>query len=409
MSLSTSWQYEGRDREGKRVKGRVDAPTQSAAVAKVRDLGVAPTSIAEAGSGTGLQTEIRFPWSKDRIVPLKPVAIASRQLATMVGAGLPLLRALTILTEQTEDQTLQKAFADVRDRVHQGSTFSDALAAHENAFPVFMVHIVRAGEAGGFLDGALLSVAQTFERDVKLRQKIKSAMTYPIVVLLIAVLATAVMMVGIVPIFKDMFAGLGAQLPVPTQIVVAISDNMVWIAPVGAAIVIGTWMWWRRNRNRDAVRAKVDPVLLKAPVFGQLVRKLAIARFTRNLSLMLGAGVPILKSLEIVGDTAGNYVVKSAALDIRDAVAKGRPVAATMAQHDVFPAMVSQMVAVGEDSGQLQVMLGKIADTYDQEVETATEQLTAMLEPILIAFLGVLIGGMVIALYLPMFSIYEHI
>lgn len=409
MTAIIDWRYRGRDTAGRLVKGKMEAASQSAVVTRLRGMGIAPIAIERVASGTGLQTEIRMPGAQRRSVPLKAIALASRQLSTMVGAGVPLLRALTILGEQTQDRSLARALHEVRDRVQAGSALSDALLTQPHAFPPFMVHMVRAGETGGFLDGALESVSNTFERDVRLRAKIKSAMTYPVIVLLIALLCAAVMMIFIVPIFKTMFAGLGADLPLPTQILVTISDNMIWIGPTLAVLVIVGWFWWRRNRHSEALHRRMDPVLLRLPVFGALIRKLAIARFTRNLAVMIGAGVPILRGLDIVAETSGNWVVKQAAIEVRDSVAQGRSIAEPLAAHAVFPPMVSQMVAVGEDSGQLQLMLEKIAAAYDDEVEAMTDQLTSLIEPILIAFMGVLIGGMVIALYLPMFTITQHI
>jgi type IV pilus assembly protein PilC len=272
-----------------------------------------------------------------------------------------------------------------------------------------MIHLIRAGETGGFLDHALESVAYTFEKDVKLRQTIRSAMTYPVVVLGMAVFGMAAMLIFIVPVFQKMFADLGGELPIPTQILVVISQNMVWIAPLLVVAVVAFSFWWRANKHKDGVRRVVDTAKLRLPVFGQLFRKIAIARFARNFSTMTTSGVPILQALAIVGETSGNWVIEQAMHKVQESVRIGRSVAAPLLEEPVFPSMVSQMVAVGEDAGSMDIMLAKIADFYDDEVQTTTEQLTSLIEPLLIAFIGVVIGGMIVALYLPMFSIFDQI
>jgi type IV pilus assembly protein PilC len=272
-----------------------------------------------------------------------------------------------------------------------------------------MVNLVRAGETGGFLEQALDSAATTYEKDVKLRATIRSAMTYPVVVLGMAVLAVIGMMIFIVPTFQHMFASLGGTLPLPTLILVWLSQAMVWLVPVGAVATVVGVLWWRRNGRTEAVRSRVDPLKLKIPVFGMLLRKLAIARFSRNLSSMVAAGVPILRALSIVGETSGNWVIEHAVKNVQDSVRSGRSIAAPLAAEPVFPRMVVQMIAVGEDSGSLEAMLGKIADFYDAEVQAMTEALTSLIEPLLIAVIGVVVGGMIIALYLPIFNIYSLI
>jgi len=268
-----------------------------------------------------------------------------------------------------------------------------------------MVNMVRAGETGGFLDSSLESIATNFEKEVKLRGTIKSALTYPVIVLVMSLVAVIAMLLFIVPVFENMFKGLGGQLPLPTMILVELSHAMVWIAPVLLVGGVAGGIWWSRNKNTEKVRMRVDPVKLKMPVFGQLLKKIAVARFSRNFANMIGAGVPILQALKIVGETSGNWVIENALVKVAESVRQGESIAGPLAQQPVFPAMVTQMIAVGEDSGSLETMLNKIADFYDQEVASATEQLTAMIEPLMIAFLGVVIGGMVIALYMPIFQI----
>jgi type IV pilus assembly protein PilC len=408
VTVVQNYNYKSRNSTGKLVKGRMEAQNESAVASRLRTMGLSPIAIEAAPAGTGLQMELTIP-GFERRVPLKALAVMSRQLATMVASGLSLLRALTILSEQTENKSLAKALDTVRTDVERGTSLSDALAKHERAFPPIMVHLVRAGETGGFLDQSLESIASTFEADVKLRATVKSALTYPVVVLIMALVSVAGMLIFIVPIFKKMFADLGGELPLPTQILVSISENMVWIGPIIIALAVGGFFWWRSNGKKDSVRSVVDPWKLKLPVFGDLTRKIALARFTRNLATMMASGVPILKSLEVVRDTSGNWVIEQAINNVHESVRQGRSIAEPLATSEVSPPMVAQMIAVGEDSGSLETMLHKVADFYDDEVQTTTEQLTSLIEPLMIAVIGVIIGGMIVALYMPMFSIYQNI
>jgi len=390
------------------VKGKLDGTTESDVVARMRSMGLSPVSIAEAAAGTGLQREISVPGFRKR-VSLKDLAVASRQLATMLASGLSLLRALTILAEQTENDALRGVFDDVRSDVEAGSSLSDSVARHETVFPRLMIHLIRAGETGGFLDGALESIASNFESDVKLRQTIKSAVTYPVAVLVMAILAVIGMIVFIVPVFEGMFAGFDADLPAPTQFLVVLSANMVWLLPLLLVATIAVATWWRLNKHRDAVRSRTDAFALKVPVFGELFRKVAIARFSRNLAAMMTSGVPILQSLAVVSETSGNWVIEDALHRVQDSVRTGNSIAVPMAKEPVFPEMVTQMVAVGEDAGSLEIMLGKVADFYDDEVQSTAESLTSLIEPIMIGVIGVIIGGMIVALYLPVFTIFDQI
>jgi type IV pilus assembly protein PilC len=367
-------------------------------------MGLTPISINEANAGTGLQRELSIPGFQ-AVVKLKDLAIMSRQMATMIGSGLSLLRTLNILAEQTESKKLAEIMGSVRDDVEDGTSLSASMAKHPVDFPPLMISMVRAGETGGFLDSALEAIATNFEKESKLRSTIKSAMTYPVAVLVMSLLAVVVMLVFIVPIFQKMFEGLGGTLPVPTQILVNLSHAMVWLGPLLAVLIIAFWLWWRTNKNTERVRKFVDPWKFRLPVFGNLMKKIAIARFARNFSNMIGAGVPILNALRIVGETSGNWVIETALADVGESVRRGESIAKPMAEQAVFPPMVVQMVAVGEDAGSLETMLDKIGAFYDQEVEAMTESLTSLIEPLLIGFLGVVIGGMVVALYMPIFQI----
>ncbi len=402
--MSLAFDYRGRDGSGKLVKGRLDAASEGAVVQRLRGMGVSPIAITEAKPGTGLQTEIKIP-GFEKGVGLKDLAIMSRQASTMLTSGLSLLRALTILADQTDNNKLKEILGKVRDDVERGVSFSDAVAKFPVDFPPIMINMIRAGETGGFLDQAMDSVATNFEKEHKLRSTIKSAMTYPVVVLVMSLIAVVVMLVFIVPIFQKMFTSLGGQLPLPTMLLVYASHAMTWIGPFLLVGMLLGWFWWRGNKNTDRVRAFVDPIKLRLPVFGDLNRKIVIARFARNFSNMIGAGVPILQALQIVGEVSNNIVVKRALDRVAESVRKGQSIAEPLALEKVFPEMVSQMIAVGEDAGSLEVMLEKIAVFYDNEVESTTEALTSLIEPLLIAFLGVVVGGMIIALYLPIFKI----
>lgn len=403
-----TWAYKGRNAEGKLVKGRLDAPSESAVVTRMRALGLTPVSITEANAGTGLNRELSL-GAFEKGVGRKDLAVMSRQLSTMVSAGIPLLKALTILSEQTESKPLARVLGVVRAQVESGSSLSEALARQSEVFPPLMVHLIRAGETGGFLDQSLESIARTFEADVKLRATIKSSMTYPVVVFVMAIVAVIAMLVFIVPIFEKMFADLGGELPIPTQVLVVLSRNMIWILPVLIVGGVAFALWWRRNKHSDRVRAVVDPIRLKLPVFGDLIKKVSIARFARNFATMTRSGVPVLQALGIVGATSGNWVIENALQTVQDSVRAGKSIAQPLAAQSVFPPMVTQMIAVGEDAGSLEIMLNKIADFYEEEVQTTTEQLTSLIEPIMIAFIGVVIGGMIVALYLPMFTIFNQI
>lgn len=404
MATTVGYAYKGRDAAGKIVKGKLDASSEAAVASRLRGMGLSPVSIDAAPDGTGLSKEITIPgFSKG--VGLKDLAIMSRQMSTMTSAGLSLMRTLSILAEQTESKALAKILVTVRDDVETGMSLSEAMRKHSRDFPPIMINMVKAGETGGFLDKALDTVAKNFEKEAELTNTIKSAMTYPIVVVGMVVLAVAGMLIFIVPVFKDMFENMGGTLPIPTQILVTLSEQMIWLGPLLLIGSIVGRIWWKKNKNTEAVRKVVDPFKLKLPVFGPLMTKLAVARFSRNFADMIGAGVPILQALHIVGETSGNYVIEGALKKVADSVRQGKSIATPLAEEAVFPPMVIQMVAVGEDSGALQQMLDKIADFYDQEVKTMTDQLTSLIEPLLIAFLGIVVGGMIVALYLPVFNI----
>lgn len=408
MAIATKiYEFTARDASGKVQKSTMEAPSATTVAARLRDKGLTPLQVTETG-GKGLKMDIKIPGFGEKIT-LKHIAIMSRQLATMISSGLSLLRSLMILAEQTESKPLAKVLAEVRGDVEAGQSFSKSLSKHPKVFPPIMINMVKAGELGGFLDDVLVSIAGNFENEVALRGKIKSAMTYPVVVFFIAILAVTAMLLFIVPVFAKMFNGLGGKLPFATQVLVTMSNVLKWGAPFFIVGIIILVSWWNRNKHRFEVREKIDPIKLKMPVFGRLMQKIALARFTRNFGAMVRSGVPILQALDIVGQASGNTVIEKATTAVQESVRRGQSLAGPLAHHAVFPPMVVQMMAVGEETGALDVMLDKIADFYDQEVESTTEQLTSLIEPIMIAVLGTLIGGMVIALYMPIFKVFDLI
>jgi type IV pilus assembly protein PilC len=394
-------------RAGSVVKGTIEAASESAVTGKLKAQGLTPLEVT-LKSNTGLNREIKLPGSTKH-VSARTLAVFSRQMAGLINAGLPLMRTLSILIEQTDDKRLQPALVQVQADVESGSSFSAALARHPQTFPPLMLSIVKVGEAGGFLGSALGSIAENYQREAELHNKIRAAVTYPAIVLVIAIIGVLVMVTFVVPIFEGMFKGLGSSLPLPTQILVTISQNMWWIIPAIILVVLVAVIWWRANRHTEQYRRFVDPIKLKMPVFGKLTTKIAVARFARNLSMMLNAGVPIIQALAIVGQASNNWKIEQAVRDVQESIRQGRSFAAPLAKAEVFPPMVPQMVSVGEESGTLVDMLASIADFYEDEVETATAQLSSTIEPILIVGLGIIIGGMVISLYLPIFTLYGEL
>jgi type IV pilus assembly protein PilC len=407
VPLTKEFTYETVGAGGKRERGKIEATNETAAAVQLRAQGLVPLSIS--ANSSVLQKELKIPGLSGRTT-LKDLSVFSRQFATMSAAGMSLLRALGVLEDQTEKSSLKKAIGEVRLDVEGGMPLSAAMARHDRVFPTLMVAMVKSGETGGFLDDALERIAGSFEKDAALRGKIKSALTYPVMVLAFSVVMIAAVLIFIVPIFEKMFRDLGGELPLPTQIIVTASSTIVWSGPLTVVVVvIFTTIFRSQLRRRPGLRLFVDKVKLKLPVFGPLFTKIAISRFSRNLGTLLSVGIPVMQALSVVGATTGNTVVAAVAQDMQHSVREGRTMSAPLSKHTVFPRMVAQMMEVGEESGQISQMLGKIADFYDREVDDAAEALTAALEPIMVLFMGALIGGMVVCLYLPMFSVYQNI
>src|SRR4051794_16735242 len=406
MATATlTYRYSVRDRSGKMVTGTIDADSPTAVATKLKSMGYAPVSIAAQKSG-GMSMEIKLP-KLGSTVKMKDLAIFTRQFATMINAGLSLLRSLTILEEQTANKYLAAALTSVRQDVETGLALSDSMAKSPKIFPPLMINMTRAGEVGGFLDSVLLQIAENFEAEVKLRGKVKAAMTYPIVVFVIAMLAVTGMLLFVVPTFAKLYDSMGGVLPAPTRVLVHVSHAFKFLFPALIVSSIVFLIVWKRVKHKEQVRNFVDPLKLKIPIFGPLFQKISLSRFTRNLGTMIKSGVPILQALDIVADTTGNVVVGRAVRDVQESVRSGESLAQPLTHHAVFPPMVVQMMSVGEDTGALDAMLAKISQFYDQEVEATTESLTALIEPLMIAVLGGIVGSMIITLYLPIFHIYD--
>lgn len=398
------YSYKVRGPGGKLVEGKVEATSEAAVAEKLRGMGYIPLDVRPANAG--MQKEISL--GRKKRVKMKDLAIFARQFATMIDAGLTMLRGLTILAEQSDNPELRRILRTVKQDIEAGMSLSAAFAK-DDTFPPLMVNMTRAGEAGGFLDVTMRQIADNFEAEVRLRGKIKAALTYPIVVFILAMLMCVGMLIFVVPTFEGMFKELGGTLPLPTQVLVVLSKSMRFLLPLLIALsFVGVW-WWRRFGKTERVRNVVDPLKLRLPVFGNLFQKLALARFARNLGTLLSSGVPILQSLEIVSETTGSIVISRALREVQESVRRGESVSAPLAQHKVFPPMVVQMIASGEESGAIDKMLQKISEFYDDEVEATAEALTALIEPLMIAFLGGVVGSMIIALYLPIFKVFELI
>jgi type IV pilus assembly protein PilC len=403
--MADTYTYKVRDRAGKVLQGSIEADSTTLVANRLRQMGYVPLAIDKKGGGAASKELHLFkPKAK-----LKDIAVFSRQFATMINSGLSLLRALSILEEQTESKALAATLREVRIDVEKGSALSQALARHPKAFNRLYIAMVRAGETGGVLDSVLLQLSDTIEKQVELKRKIKSAMTYPVAVLSLVLLIVTVMLLFVVPTFKDIYSDLGGTLPLPTRILLGVSNVLKkWFLLVIGAEIAGVFLF-KRWIQTDAGRGAWDRFKLRMPIFGGLVHKTALTRFSRTLASLLRAGVPILEALEITSETVGNTVVAKAVKDVQEGVKSGEPIARRLEDHKVFPPMVTQMLAVGEETGAVDTMLDKVGEFYEQEVEATVNALTSLLEPLLIVVLGGAVGGMVVALYMPMFNVIKLI
>ena len=386
-------------KKGRKLKGEIDAANETIALSQLKKRNFTVKKLK--AKPKDIFGNISFLKPK---VTKKDLMVFTRQFSTMIDAGLPLVQGLTILAEQSENPTFKAVLKEITKDVEGGSTLAEAMKKHSKIFDTLFVNLVAAGEMGGMLDTILRRLAQFIEKAEKLKSQIKGAMTYPIVVMAIAVIVIAVILVFVIPVFEDMFKSFGSALPTPTQIVVNMSrflkSNIHWVIIALIALIYG----FKRYRDSAAGKKMTDSLFLKLPVFGNLLKKTAVARFTRTLGTMISSGVPILDALEIVAKTAGNVVIEEIIYEVRGSIAEGQTIAEPLSENDIFPGMVIQMIAVGEATGALDSMLEKIADFYDEEVDAAVGALTSMLEPLLMLFLGGSIGGLVIAMYLPIFE-----
>jgi len=391
--------YTGKTKRGRVTKGELEAPDERIARIQLKRRNIEVSKLKQ--KPRDVFENISFMQPR---VTNKDIVIFTRQFSTMIDAGLPLVQGLNILAEQTENKTFKGILRQVTKDVEGGSTLADALGKHPRVFDALFVNLVAAGEVGGILDTILQRLAAYIEKAEKLKSQIKGAMTYPAVVIGIALIVIVVIMIFVIPVFEDMFAGFGKALPGPTQLVIAMSDFTKgnWYFMFGGSIAF-VWIFKRYGRTSSG-RRNIDSVLLKLPVLGELIRKVAVARFTRTLGTMISSGVPILDALEITARTAGNVIVEEVVRDARGSIAEGQTVAEPLSESGLFPGMVTQMISVGESTGALDAMLEKIADFYDDEVDTAVSAMTSMLEPLLMLFLGGAVGGLLIAMYLPIFQ-----
>jgi len=386
-------------RKGKKLKGELEAANEQIAQAQLKKRNLKVLKLKPKPKD--LFEGIAFMQPK---VTKKDIVIFTRQFSTMIDAGLPLTQGLNILAEQAENPTFRVLLKQLTKDVESGSTLAESMKKHPKVFDDLFVNLIAAGEVGGILDTILQRLGTFLEKAEELKSKIKGAMTYPIVVMAIAFIVIAVILIFVIPVFEDMFASFGQALPVPTQIVVFMSDFLKSKIHYIIMAIIAVVYAFKQYRNSKGGRKLTDNLSLKLPVFGDLLKKTAVARFTRTLGTMLSSGVPILDSLDIVAKTAGNVILEEIIYDVRSSIAEGQTISEPLSETDVFPGMVVSMISVGEATGALDIMLEKIADFYDKEVDAAVEALTSMLEPLLMLFLGGSIGGLVVAMYLPIFT-----
>jgi type IV pilus assembly protein PilC len=393
------YKWEGKTLKGLIKKGEMEAPSEAALRIHLRQQSVVPTKILLKGK----EISIKLPFLKKK-VNRRAIAIFTRQLSTMIDAGLPLVQSLEILSSQQDSPVFKKVLREIKEDVEGGSTFAGALKKHPATFDDLYTNLVVAGEEGGILDNILTRLANYIEKAEALKKKVKSALVYPSAIMGVAVIVVGILMFFVIPVFETMFKSAGQTLPLPTLIVVALSRLAKKYIIIFIPGVILLSYLFRKYYKTESGKTLIDRLLLKLPVFGALLRKVAVARFSRTLGTLVSSGVPILDGLTIVSRTAGNRTVETAILNARSSIREGETISEPLGRSGIFPPMVIQMIAVGESTGALDAMLSKIADFYDEEVDVAVGNLTSLLEPLLMVFLGVVIGGVVIAMYLPIFN-----
>ena len=397
-----TFEWKGTARNGQTQTGVQVADSKDAVIAMMRRQQIVVTAVKEKGK------EIALPKFGGGVSP-QAIAIFTRQFSVMIDAGLPLVQCLEILGNQQDNKTFKRVLIQIRQDVESGSNLADSMRKHPKVFNDLYTNMVAAGEAGGILDTILQRLATYIEKAVKLNSQVKSAMIYPVAVISIAVCVVAVILWKVIPVFASLFESLGAELPLPTRVVIALSNFIADYWWLIGLLMVATWFSLKKYHGTYKGKRVLDGLLLKMPVLGILLRKIAVARFCRTLATLTSSGVPILDGLQITARTAGNSVVEDAIMATRKSVEEGKTISEPLGDTEVFPPMVVQMIAVGEQTGALDTMLSKIADFYEEEVDTAVAGLMKLLEPILIAFLGVCIGGIVIAMYMPMFSLISQI
>ncbi len=391
--------WEAQTRKGEIKKGESEAADESVVRTQLRRQGLKPGRIKKKPKDLFESVPFLQPKVKE-----KDVVVFCRQFSTMIDAGLPLIQCLDILGSQEPNKTFAKIIISIKTDIEGGTTLTDALKKHPMIFDELFVNLIAAGEAGGILDVILARLSAYIEKAMKLKSKVKGAMTYPASVLVISFAVITLLLVKVIPVFQQMFTSMGGALPGPTQFLVNASEfTQKYILYMIGAIVVFVFLFRRYYRTEHG-RLKIDSLVLKAPVFGPLLKKVSVAKFTRTLATMISSGVPILDGLDIVGKTAGNKVVENALIKTRKSISEGKTIADPLKETEIFPSMVVQMIAVGEATGALDTMLLKIADFYDDEVDAAVDAMTALLEPFMMVFLGGVVGGMIIAMYLPIFQ-----
>jgi type IV pilus assembly protein PilC len=397
------WKWEAKTRQGEVRGGEMEAADDAAVKARLSQMGLEPTRVKKKPR----ELHLKIPGFGG--VTTKDILVFTRQFSVMIDAGLPLVQGLEIIATQADNREFRRVLMDVKLRVESGSTFADALGHHPKVFDELFVQLVRAGEIGGMLDTILQRLGAYIEKNEKLKRRVKGAMVYPSIVLAVAVGVTVVLLMFVTPTFEKMFKDFGGAMPAPTQFLIDLSHAMTnyWYLIFGIPVALA--VAWKSWVSSDSGRRQWDAFVLKVPVFGPLIRKIAVARFTRTLGTMLSSGVPILDALEIVAKSSGNRVIERAILVVRARIAEGKNIAGPLAETKVFPPMVVQMIGVGEATGAMDQMLAKIADFYDDEVDVAVGALTSMIEPVMMVFLGGVVGGFLVAMYLPIFSIAGNI
>ena len=398
-----TFKYVAKDQAARNVVGKISAESQAAVIEELRKRQLTIIDVKPVKAAAGKSSFVR------KSVKPEDLVIFSRQLSTMVDAGIPILQALDALQEQITQAYFQSVVLAVRDDIQMGSSLSAAFAKHPKAFDALFVNMVKVGETGGVLSAILDRISSYLEKTLKLKRKVKSALIYPTVVVLMAMIITIVLLVKVVPTFASIYDSFNSELPAMTQMLIGVSDllknNLLYL--IGGVVFFGFLVtrWYKTDRGREAI----DRMSLRVPIFGELIRKVAISRFSRTLATLLQTGVPILESLDIVGKTSGNRVVENVVINVKNNVREGESIAAPLVKSGVFPPMVTRMISIGEKSGQLEKMLGKIADFYDDQVDAAVAGLTSIIEPLIIGFLGIVVGFIVIALFLPILNITQII